>query len=231
MKSGKILLLHGALGNKNQLELLKKYLQSSFEVYDLNFEGHSGISTDNEFSMEVFVQNVYDFLKEKSIKKVHVFGYSMGGYVALCTAVKYPQLLDKIVTLGTKFDWSAETAKKEVRMLNPEKITEKVPAYAKKLMTMHGNTNWKTVLHKTANMMLGLANGKKIEVDQLKKITNPVLINIGSRDHMVSIEESTQVCEMLPNGSLNIVKDFEHPIEKNDTQQLATIVQNFIAKK
>jgi pimeloyl-ACP methyl ester carboxylesterase len=51
----------------------------------------------------------------------------MGGYVALKTAVLHPGRIEAIVTLGTKFHWDPENASNEVRMLNPEKIEEKVP--------------------------------------------------------------------------------------------------------
>ena len=55
----------------------------------------------------------------------------MGGYVALQLANKHPKYVQKIITLGTKFAWDKETAAKEVKMLNPEKIEEKIPAFAK----------------------------------------------------------------------------------------------------
>ena len=47
-------------------------------------------------------------------------GHSMGGYVALKLALKRPELVDRIITLGTKFNWTPEVAAKEVKMLNPD---------------------------------------------------------------------------------------------------------------
>lgn len=132
-----LLLLHGALGAKSQLEPLKKIIENDFEIHLLNFEGHGDKNSNNDFSIELFAKNLLDFLNENNVEKVNIFGYSMGGYVALQLATQHPKRFEKIVTLGTKFKWSPEEAAKETRMLNPEKIEEKVPAFANYLNQLH----------------------------------------------------------------------------------------------
>ncbi len=84
----------------------------------------------------------------------------MGGYVGLNLAKEYPELVGRIVTLGTKFAWTKEVAEKEIKMLNPEKIAEKIPAFADRLKSIHTNNNWKEVVRKTARMMYGLGTEK-----------------------------------------------------------------------
>ena len=221
----KLLLLHGALGSKKQFDAIKDALNEQFDVYDLNFEGHGGVQSDKEFSIQLFTENVIKFLEEKSIEKINIFGYSMGGYVALNTALKVPDSISKIVTLGTKFNWSIEAANKEVKMLNPDKIEEKVPQFANKLKEEHQPQDWKEVVSKTANMMLGLANGHKLKEEDLKKINHKVVIGIGSLDKMVSLEESENASKLLPNGSLNQLKDFKHPIDKVNPSDLVLYVK------
>jgi len=224
----KLLLLHGALGIKNQFNELKSILHQDFIVYDMNFEGHGGLVSVNEFSIELFTQNVLDYLKEKDLNKIHVFGYSMGGYVALNLAINYPGVITKIVTLGTKFDWTPEGAEKEVKMLNPDVIELKVPKFAIQLATNHSADNWKKVMKNTADMMYGLGNGKKIANEKFKQIHHNVLICIGGNDTMVSVEESEEVVEVLQNGKLKVIEGFQHPIDKVDKQALASIIHNFI---
>ena len=221
----KLLLLHGALGSKKQFNAIKDALNEQFDVYHLNFEGHGGVQSEKEFSIQLFTENVIKFLEENSIEKINVFGYSMGGYVALNTALKAPGSISKIVTLGTKFNWDIESANKEVRMLNPDKIEEKVPQFANKLKKEHHPLDWKEVVSKTANMMLGMANGNKLKEEDLKKINHNVVIGIGTLDKMVSLEESENASNLLPNGSLNQLKDFQHPIDKVDPSDLVLFVK------
>jgi pimeloyl-ACP methyl ester carboxylesterase len=223
-----LLLLHGALGSKMQLKSLQQLLATDFTVYTLNFEGHGDHFSTNDFCMERFAENIAEKLQALEISKTHIFGYSMGGYVALQLAKKHPELIDRIVTLGTKFNWSLEAAQQEVKMLNPEKIQEKIPAFAKYLQELHQPNDWKEVVQKTADMMLALANGKKLTDDDLNQIQHKVLIGIGALDTMVTIGESENAATQLPNATLKIIDDVKHPIEKVDVHVLATVIRDFI---
>ncbi|WP_420570765.1 alpha/beta fold hydrolase [Kordia sp.] len=229
MKHTNLLLLHGALGSEVQLKPLQELLSKDFNVHTLNFEGHGGRASNYEFTMERFADNVTEKLQTLQLERTHIFGYSMGGYVALTLAKKHPELVDIIVTLGTKFNWTIEAAQQEVRMLNPEKIEEKVPAFAKRLHELHQPNDWKEVMKKTAEMMLALASGKRLTNQDLQQINHKTLIGIGALDTMVSVEESENAATQLPNGTLQIIDDVKHPIEKVDIQVLATIIKDFIA--
>ncbi len=226
--NSKLLLLHGALGSKAQFVKLKKELSTQFEVYELDFAGHGKKESTQDFTIDLFTTNAIEFLKENELDSVNIFGYSMGGYVALNLARKAPHCVAKIITLGTKFNWTKATAEQEMKMLNPEKIEAKVPAFANHLATIHGSDNWRKVLRKTAQMMYGLATGKKITTAELEQIEQEVLIGIGSNDKMVSIEESKESARALPNGKLEILADFPHQLERIDAAKLASIIEQFL---
>jgi len=228
MQKDNIILLHGALGSKAQLKSLKTILSNNFEVQNINFEGHGDRFSDNDFSIDLFVQNVLDFLVHKEISKTHIFGYSMGGYVGLKLAAKNPEAIDRIITLGTKFNWTKEIAAQEIKMLNPEKVEEKVPAFAKHLEELHTGNNWKLVMKKTAKLMTDLGDGKKMSDDDLKRIRNQVMIGIGALDRMVTLEESERAAALLPNGKLKVIEGFKHPVEKVDMSKLASMIVDFI---
>ena len=223
-----LLLLHGALGTKDQFKVLKEKLSIDFNVHSFDFEGHGAIASTNDFTMNLFVENAITYLRENEIEKTHVFGYSMGGYVALNVARQFPEVVDKVITLGTKFDWTKETAEKEIRMLNPDKIEEKIPEFAKTLAAIHSNNNWKEVVNKTAKMMYGLGAGSIVTKKDLEGITHEVLIAIGERDTMVSIDGSKETAGIIPNGRLKIVENFQHPIAKIDEDELKLILVDFI---
>ena len=84
----KLLLLHGALGTKKQFNPIKKILAKKFEIYDFDFDGHGATELKEGFSIELFSENVSQFLLENKIEKINIFGYSMGGYVALHAAIR-----------------------------------------------------------------------------------------------------------------------------------------------
>lgn len=224
----RLLLLHGALGSASQFEGLKKNLQEQFEVYSFDFEGHGGHTSSQAYSMELFVKNTLDFLKQQNIASISIFGYSMGGYVALKLALQHPDKVQHIVTLGTKFDWSITSAEQEVKMLNPDKIEEKVPRFAHYLNQLHHGNDWKTVVHRTANMMLHLAKYEKLSPDEIATIATPCTIGLGGKDNMVTAEESTQVANLLPNARFVLLAAVPHPIQKVDSEALGTYITSAI---
>ena len=220
--------MHGALGSAQQFSRLKPLLEEHFNVHDLNFEGHGGRTSENALTMAGFATNIDEFILEKGLKKPNVFGYSMGGYAALSLALEQPEKLGKIVTLGTKFDWNAASAAKEVKMLNPEVIEEKVPKFAAHLKALHAPNDWKELLHKTAGMMLHLGDGAALKEGDLSSIQNRVCIMVGESDNMVSPSESQWAANAVPNAEFKLLEGVVHPLEKNDPQQLATTITSFL---
>ena len=217
-----LIILHGALGAKSQFEQLASQLKDDFDVHILEFSGHGTKADDSvDFSIELFAQNLKEFMQENGIQKPLIFGYSMGGYVALKLESQYPGSIEKLVTLGTKFDWNPESAEKEAKMLNAEKIAEKVPAFAGYLKSLHGEDNWKLVLQRTAKMMLELGNKPALRSYDFHQIQIPVQLLRGEKDVMVTKEETTEVQSLLGNGSYHEVAEWVHPINLVPSDQLA----------
>lgn len=224
----KILLLHGALGAQDQFNRLKKTISGKYEVHTLNFTGHGGSDIPIEpFTMDMFAGDIISYLDTNSINEINIFGYSMGGYAALYAAMKYPGRISKIFTLAAKFDWTPETAEREVKMLDAEKMKVKVPKFAAELTARHGSDKWETVLKKTAEMMKALGNKNILTADILKQINNEVLIGIGDSDKMVSLEETITAFRNLPNANLLVLPATPHPIEQVDNERLAMEIERF----
>ena len=133
-----LLLLHGALGSAAQFDALRQHLPAGQRVWAPDFPGHGGQPTGStEFSIPAFADSVLAFLDAQNAGPVDVFGYSMGGYVGLYLAWKHPERVRQLWTLGTKFDWTPETAARESSRLDPEKMAAKVPAFAEALARRH----------------------------------------------------------------------------------------------
>lgn len=220
-----ILLLHGALGSTEQLLPLKFLLeQSGRKVFTRNFSGHGETPFAGEFGIEQFAKETLQFIHSEDIKLVDVFGYSMGGYVALHAVLQQPDLFNTIVTLGTKLDWSKDSSEQEVKKLNPEKIQEKVPAFAALLAKRHGDDQWETLTQRTAEMMTVLGERPLLTSEQFQKIKQQVVICLGDRDDMTTADFSRSVAAEIPNGSFVLLTDTPHPIEKVRIESLAEIL-------
>jgi len=224
-----LLLLHGAIGAQSQLAPLAALLAGSYDVHTLNFSGHGGEAIPlHPFSIEAFAEDVIKYIEEKSLAQVSIFGYSMGGYVALYLAKHHPEKIDKIVTLATKYHWDEAIAAKEVQTLNADKIEAKVPAFANTLKERHLPQDWKEVLIKTAEMMNSLGRYNTLQVEDYASITTPALLLLGDRDKMVSIEETLNVYKSLTAAQMGILPNTAHPIEQVDQDLLSYFIKRFI---
>jgi pimeloyl-ACP methyl ester carboxylesterase len=233
----KLLLLHGALGAKSQFSALTPLLEPHFQVHTLDFEGHGMTGqTDRPFKIEYFAENVLTYLETQAIEKnekIDVFGYSMGGYVALYLALMQPERIQigKIFTLATKLDWTPATAEKEVGMLDADKILQKIPRYAQALQELHEASDWRVVLEKTKRLLLGLGQQNLLTPEALAQISNPVRLTLGDKDVMVSFEETVAAYRVMRLGELQIFPATPHPLDKISPVLLAeAIIHFFVAE-
>lgn len=222
-----LLLLHGALGAADQFLALKAALPASFTVHAPDFSGHGQAPDRDTFSIEAFAQDVLHYLDAQGIEKITIFGYSMGGYVALWLARHHPQRIEKIITLATKLHWDEATAQKETGMLDTEKIAAKVPQLAAALEQRHTGKDWKEVVRKTAAMLLDMGRNSPLKPEDFAAIGTPVTLLLGDRDKMVSLEETVAACKSLPAGQMGMLPGTPHPFEQVDTKLLVFFTQHF----
>lgn len=226
-----ILLLHGALNTSNQFRLLSQKLETYFDVFTLDFSGHGQVPYDGTLDMKVLVNDINGFFERMEAEACHIFGYSMGGYAAVSFAQSKPTKLGKIITLGTKWDWNPTTSAREVAMLNPEIMAEKVPSYVVKLQAIFGEENWMNVARNTAALMFDLGHGGALKEDDFSTIENDVLILRGSEDKMVTAESSMEVAGWLKNGIYAEIDGAPHLLEKVDLDVLVHEIVGFCGLK
>lgn len=225
-----LLLLHGALGSAAMLQPLKDSLSPYFNVHTLNFTGHGGNPLQRPFRIEAFAADVLLYLDQQGIDQVDVFGYSMGGYVALYLALHHPSRIRRIFTLATKFAWSPEAAAKESKMLQPDKVEAKVPAFATALAARHSPTDWKEVMQHTVDMMQHLGQQPVLTADTLPRVMTEARISVGDRDNMVSLEETAWAYQLLPHASLLVLPNTKHPLEQVDLLRLQQEIRQFFGQ-
>ncbi|HLF00647.1 MAG TPA: alpha/beta fold hydrolase [Anaerolineales bacterium] len=228
MTKPNLLLLHGAVGASSQFESLTPLLSNHFQVHLLDFEGH-GITPARErpFRIEHFAENVTNFIAQTNLTRIDIFGYSMGGYVALYLARTQPGLVGRIATLGAKHVWNPEVAAREAARLDPDKIEQKAPQFAMVLAARHVALHWRIVLSRTREMMAVMGNHSPINFGDYSTIHQRTRICVGDQDSTVGIEESLTAFRALPNGEFEVLPDTSHPFEKVPLPRLAYSLSQF----
>lgn len=212
-----LLCLHGALGCAAQLQTAIAPLAEKANLLFFDFPGHGTLSSE-PINIEACVAATRDYIFKNHLSGTTIFGYSMGGYVALMLAMQYPELVGQAITLGTKLAWNPHFASAEVGKLNPEIIEEKIPKYAAALQQWHGK-NWKNVLAGTTDLMLDLGANPRLNDDVYQRLQHPVLLCLADGDTLVTREETIHTAWQLPNGEFVEVPNSLQPVEKVDLEE------------
>lgn len=104
-----VLLLHGFAVNSDlnwRLPGITAVLARQFRVIALDLRGH-GLSdkphSTDQYGLEM-VKDVPRLLDHLHIEKVHLVGYSLGGFIALKAAALYPQRLRDLTLIGAGWE-------------------------------------------------------------------------------------------------------------------------------
>jgi pimeloyl-ACP methyl ester carboxylesterase len=95
-------LLHGWLGSWGLWQETMAYLGQYYRTYALDFWGfgESGKKLEN-YSVQVFVSMVNQFMEQLGIIQAPLVGHSMGGTVSLAVGIHHPERVQKIVVIGS----------------------------------------------------------------------------------------------------------------------------------
>ena len=224
-----LILLHGALGCAKDLQPLKDRLQDRYILHVFDFPGHGDFSSsDTEFGIPAFAHSLDHYCKDVGQAPM-VFGYSMGGYVALYAKAYLKTPMKGVITLGTKYAWDIPTAEKETALLNAERIISQYPDWAMQLKKAHGD-QWAVLLDQTASMMKDLGKHPLLGAEILKSLSCPVTVLRGEKDRMVSAEESQMMAEAIPNGHFVELPGQPHPLDRVDLELLITFIDQGLAE-
>ena len=100
-----VLLLHGWLNSWAIWRPTVEMLGKEFRLYALDFLGFGESGSQEEktehFTVSNFVMMVDEFMDRMAIKKAPLVGHSMGGTVALSTAIRSPEKVVKVIVVGS----------------------------------------------------------------------------------------------------------------------------------
>lgn len=95
-----IILLHGNGETLGIFDKLIPDLEKSFTVYAIDARGHGKSQKIKEIHYVDLADDVADFIRQENLSKPILYGFSDGGIVGLLTAIKYPDILGKLIVSG-----------------------------------------------------------------------------------------------------------------------------------
>lgn len=239
-----LVLIHGFPLNKDiwvpQLDGLVK--SAHIITPDLRGHGSSQGSSEN-YSMDIFVNDIAALMDTKNINGPILGGHSMGGYITMAFCRRYIRWLSGLILVSTRAsadtdegksnrDKMASLAKEKgaesiaeamiPKLLSPKSLTEK-PELANQI---------KMIIEKTPiDGIVGDLMGIKNRLDStplLPKIPIPTLIIHGADDQLIPPSEAESMAGLIPECQLCVIPDAGHLPNLEQPDLFNDAVLNFI---
>jgi pimeloyl-ACP methyl ester carboxylesterase len=99
-----LILLHGGLGVIGMFAPILPALADNRQVVAVELQGHGHTAdVDRPLSYEHMADDVAALVKQLGFENVDLLGYSLGGGVALQTAIRHPHVVRKLVVVSTPY--------------------------------------------------------------------------------------------------------------------------------
>ena len=228
-----VVLLHGFTLDHTMWDCQRETLGSMYRVIAPDLRGHGrSAAPAGIYPIDDLADDVVELLDSLKISEPVVLGgLSMGGYVALSIAVRYPKRLRGLMLLNTRAAADTpETAQVREDLAREVDATGDVtPVVATMLPRLFGPTTKarrgdvverirEVMMRSPARGVSGSLRGMAIRPDRaadLRRISLPTLVMAGSDDALIPVQESRLMAESLPNSELVLVPDAGHlaPLE------------------
>src|SRR5947209_12114160 len=97
-------MLHGGFGSFEMFAALSPALTENYQVIGVDLYGHGRTAlTDRPFLFEHMTDDIAGLISHLGLEKADLLGFSLGGAVALQTAIRHPERINKLVLISTPF--------------------------------------------------------------------------------------------------------------------------------
>jgi pimeloyl-ACP methyl ester carboxylesterase len=99
-----LIMLHGGFETFERFAALSPALAANYQVIGVDLYGHGHTAlTDRPFGFEYMADDIAGLIEYLGLEKADLLGYSLGGAVALQTAIRHPERVNKRVLISTPF--------------------------------------------------------------------------------------------------------------------------------
>jgi pimeloyl-ACP methyl ester carboxylesterase len=195
-----LILLHGGLGSTDMFSDILPSLAKNRKVIAVDLQAHGRTANiDRPLSFEAMADDVAAVIHYLRLDKVDVLGYSLGGEVALRTAIQHPDAVRKLVVVSATFrrdGWYPEIVAQQTQ-LGPEaseklKQTQMYQTYTR---VAPRPEDWPVLISKLGDMFRKDYDWS----NDVREIKLPVLLVFGDAD-AVRTEHAVQFFELLGGG-------------------------------
>lgn len=248
-----LLFIHGLPLSSSSWECQVHYFKDKYRVITIDLPGYgesSKLKDLNQTDLSYFyADSIREVLKQLSIDKVNYIGFATGGHVGIAFAVRYPELVDRLVLIETspqfaKFgDWPYGFDKQAVEYFNQAFDTKNLEAIAQILLqpAMLENCQQKLghikQIFTQMTIQCGVATLKAFFNNIALENFRPLLPNIKAKtliiqatsDKVVVPQVTLYMRNTIPAAQLVEIEGADHFVFATRVTLINSLIENFIS--
>ncbi|MFK7050746.1 alpha/beta fold hydrolase [Flavobacterium columnare] len=238
-----IVLLHGFLENSSMWDFYKDVFSKEYRVICIDLLGHGQSDCIGYIhTMEDMAEAVWAILSQLSIDKATFIGHSMGGYVSLAFAEKYPNMMSGIVLLNSTAyaddherkinrNRAIKMAQREYASLVQISVANLFSSENREQLIDEINQVKSEALKTPLQGYIACQEGMKVRKDRVKILQTasyPTLLILGKKDGILNYNESIKQLEGTSTELITLPDGHMSHIENKDV--LGNILMDFFSK-
>lgn len=231
-----LLILHGFLGMADNWKTLgSKYAENGFQVHLVDLRNHGRSFHSDEFSYELMVEDVLNYIRSKNLKKVNILGHSMGGKVAMLFAVSHSDKVERLLVadIAPKFypahhhriieglnalDFTAISSRGEA----DEKLAEYLSDWGVRQFLLK-NLYWKTKQQLDLRINLKVLSNAQEEIGEPLPSNNTfqgkTLFLRGSKSEYIHPDDKSDILNYFPSAHIETIDNAGHWLHAENPKQ------------
>jgi 3-oxoadipate enol-lactonase len=234
-----LIFIHGWMSSgefwRNQVEYFK--YKRRIIILDLRGHGRSDKPRE-EYSIQIFSEDLHSFMNQVGIKKAILVGHSMGGMINLQFTLDHQEKIERLILIETIAKSAFSLRRKLVFLISQIAFSISYNSFMRYYLTrMYRKKYPKVILEKTFEKVLKnpkyvvrscYSSIKKFNVSQeLNKITVPTYIIHGT-ESVIPLSQAMDMEDLIPNASLVIIEGVGHAIPREAPKKVNEILDKVI---
>ena len=207
-----LILLHGNGEDHRYFKHQIGAFSEHYRVLAVDTRGHGGSPRgEAPFTLFQFADDLRDFLREQEIERCHLLGFSDGANIAMIFALKYPELVEKLVLNGANLyydglvDWLCREIGEKWHRLKD---------------------NWEPEARREWELQDLMMTQPNLDPARLGVLTMPVLVVAGD-DDVIREEHTRLIADSIPGSRLAILPG-DHYVARRNPEAFNPLVLDFL---
>ncbi|MDX9749668.1 MAG: alpha/beta fold hydrolase [Flavobacteriales bacterium] len=212
---------------------------------DLRGFGEDKRAVPEEMTMERYAADLKELLDEQGVERATLVGLSMGGYIAMAFAAKWPDMVRGLVLANTRAGGDDEDAVKARREMARNAVDKGMAVIARGMVPnlLSDRTRQRTprlaaeveamIARQSPQATAAAAKGMARRPDRtawLRTLRLPVLVITGEQDKLMPLPTSQAMADALPRAALVVLSGAGHLSNLEQPEAFNAQVEAFLGR-